>query len=466
MIELGLQRISRLLSNRPLPWKAVHVAGTNGKGSVCANVSEMLNTYNRSKWRQRSGHTVLRHGRFTSPHIIDRWDCISLSKDDRIETVSSSLFHEVETDLLKLNHQQVINASEFELLTATAFTVFTRSKLDLAVVETGMGGRLDATNILGQISEDHTDKGDIDMATFRPRPLVTAITKIGLDHQAFLGDTIEAIAHEKAGIMKPGVPVLYDRTNEPSVREVLKESALAMGFSRPMLDAYDPPGNEAPIQNLGPGQEPMHVATNGQLAFEATMYALISLGRISPPPNPTSEDQAAHAELIQDLSKAYQRAYTPGRLEKLHIKMSPGSSSKEMLLDGAHNTQSAEVLGEYVDAQRRTGQPVAWLLAASDSKDVKEMFQQLLQPNDKVFAVEFGPVDGMPWVKPMPGAQIVAAAKEVSPELQHVEDCGANIHAALQSAITAAGDGMLVAAGSLYLVGDVHRLKRDVLDRQ
>ena len=169
-----------------------------------------------------------------------------------MEIVSSSVFHEAEKDVRSFNKQQNIGASEFELLTATAFTIFTRFKLDLAVVETGMGGRLDATNILGHISNDHTAMENIDMATFRPSPLVTAITKIGLDHQAFLGDTIEAIAREKAGIMKPGVAVLYDRTNQPSVREVLKESAQAMGFSRAMLDAYDPPGKEAPIETPGP----------------------------------------------------------------------------------------------------------------------------------------------------------------------------------------------------------------------
>ncbi|KAK4610064.1 putative dihydrofolate synthetase [Fulvia fulva] len=459
MIELGLQRISRLLSKAPLPWKAVHVAGTNGKGSVCTYVSDMLNTYNRSKWRQRSGHAMLRHGRFTSPHLINRWDCISLSNEDEMKTVPKALFHDVEESVQSINKQHHIEASEFELLTATAFTIFTRSSLDLAVVETGMGGRLDATNILGQISTDHVNREGIDMATFRPRPLVTAITKIGLDHQAFLGDTIEAIAREKAGIMKPGVPVLYDRTNQPSVRQVLKESAQAMGFSRAMLDAYDPPGNDAPLQNLGPGQEPMHVATNGQLAFEATMYALISLGRISPSANPTPEDQAAHTELMQDLSKAYRQTRVPGRLERINIEVSSGSS-KEILLDGAHNAQSAGVLGQYVDAQRKAAQPVTWLLAASDTKDVKEMLQQLLQPGDKVCAVEFGPVDGMPWVKPMAVAQITAAAKQVVPELQHAQECGTDVRGALQSAIAAAGDdGLVVAAGSLYLVGDIHRLQ-------
>ena len=132
MIELGLARISTLLRHTPQPWKAIHVAGTNGKGSICAYLSAMLNA---------SG---VRCGRFTSPHLIDRWDCITIND----ETVRESIFKDAESLVLGRNSTEKIGASEFELLTATAFEVFAKEKIEMGVIEVGLGGRLDATNAM------------------------------------------------------------------------------------------------------------------------------------------------------------------------------------------------------------------------------------------------------------------------------------------------------------------------------
>ena len=131
MIELGLQRISRLLQANDLRWKAIHVAGTNGKGSICAYISAMLN----------AGYAV---GRFTSPHLIDRWDCISIKG----QPVSSKQFFEKEQQISQRNQAQNIGASEFERLTTAAFELFSENGVQIAVVEVGLGGRLDATNVL------------------------------------------------------------------------------------------------------------------------------------------------------------------------------------------------------------------------------------------------------------------------------------------------------------------------------
>src|SRR4051812_42901739 len=130
MIELGLGRISRLLRHTPQPWKAIHVSGTNGKGSICAYLSAMLHA---------SG---VRCGRFTSPHLIDRWDCITIDE----QPVRESIFREAEALVMKRNEVEKIEASEFELLTATAFEVFYKEKVEMGVIEVGLGGRLDATN--------------------------------------------------------------------------------------------------------------------------------------------------------------------------------------------------------------------------------------------------------------------------------------------------------------------------------
>jgi len=192
MIELGLSRISQLVKYTPLTWKAIHIAGTNGKGSVASYLSSLLK---RGK---------IRTGRFTSPHLIDRWDCIVIDE----ETVAKPVFDLVESEVKARNGKYNIGASEFELLTATAFGIFNRHRVDVGVVEVGLGGRLDATNVL--TAED---------------VIVSIITKIGIDHQAVLGDTLGEIATEKGGIIKKGVPFLVDSTNPPEVLAALEACA-------------------------------------------------------------------------------------------------------------------------------------------------------------------------------------------------------------------------------------------------
>ena len=121
MIELGLGRISRLLRHTSQPWSAIHVAGTNGKGTICAYLSAMLHA---------SG---VRSGRFTSPHLIDRWDCITINE----QAVQESVFQEAEDLVLKRNQIEEIGASKFELLTATAFEVLAQEKIEMGVIAAG-----------------------------------------------------------------------------------------------------------------------------------------------------------------------------------------------------------------------------------------------------------------------------------------------------------------------------------------
>lgn len=372
-----------------------------------------------------------------------------------MEVVKSGLFHEIEREVLERNRSLGIGASEFELLTATAFEIFTRSRLDVAVIETGMGGRLDATNILGQpvLGEDGKRK-DIDGATFRPAPLVTAITKVGLDHQGFLGDTIEAIAREKAGIFKPNIPVTWDTTNLDSVQDVFREAAQKTSSESFFLRT--PGVNSA-------NDVPDHVQSNMNVAYAATQKALSDLGKVNDRSRISRSETEAFDMLYRDMATAHQRVVFPGRLECVDISGLTGRS-RLALLDGAHNAQSAEVLGQEVGKLRNKSdgaQSVTWLVAASDTKDVKEILRSLVQEQDSILTVEFGPVDGMPWVKPMNASAIVAAAKELVPSLQTARACGSDIHAALRAAAEESQDGHLIIAGSLYLVGDIHRLLRN-----
>ncbi|OGM44345.1 dihydrofolate synthetase Fol3 [Aspergillus bombycis] len=411
MIELGLSRISRLLQQTPLTWKSIHIAGTNGKGSISAYLSHLLT----------SGG--IRCGRFTSPHLIDRWDCITIGES----VVQESLFRQIEEEI-KLRDQTLgIGASEFELLTATAFEIFNHERVDIGVVEVGMGGRLDATNILNNV-------------------LVSVIAKIGLDHQSLLGDTLEEITREKAGILKRGVPCVVDGTNLPAalstIEERIKELDIDAIYTRP-----DAPDEHSPMlsqlfQQLDP--QP-HQRANMCCAISALKLAL---RRVRP-------DLKADS-LVSQLS----RVEWPGRLQE--IVLSPMvARTDSVLLDGAHNSQSAEVLGQYVDRKLRPqGSPVTWVIAASRGKDITSLFHPIIKAGDNVATTAFGPVDGMPWVKANDPQELASSVQSIS-AIGDVKSFDHDILAAINWASSKANGGPMVIAGSLYLVSDVLRHLRE-----
>lgn len=475
MIELGLERISRLLSRTHLPWRAIHVAGTNGKGSICVYISGMLEAYNNSDFRKSHNKPILRHGRFTSPHLIDRWDCISINQ----KTVSPALFHEIEKKVFRRNLTEKINASKFELLTATAFEIFTHENVDIGVIEVGMGGGLDATNILGVPVK--TEDPSTDPVT-RATPLVTAIAKIGLDHQSFLGTSLEAIAATKAGILKHRVPFVYDSSNPREVIETFKSRARWEGAVMPSIEALVAASPELsqtlahtlPASNVATlgildhettGDVPTHTRHNTSVALQATILALRKL-------NPDiTEDVSRDQSLLLDLLSVPTQTTFPGRLQNLNISSLTGRTSP-ILLDGAHNAQSAAVLAEAVTRLRSSHESgdakVTWVLAASDSKNIHELLQPLLRAGDQFCAVEFGPVDGMPWVKAMAAEKVAAAAMDVLREkgdsCNDSDDVnvafGRDVVGGLRQASKLANEGPMVIAGSLYLVGSVLRALR------
>ncbi|KAH8685613.1 Mur ligase [Tricladium varicosporioides] len=407
MIELGLARVSRLLQQTPQPWRAIHVAGTNGKGSICAYLSAMLHA---------SG---VRCGRYNSPHLIDRWDCIAIDE----QPVQESIFRKAEEVIMKRNQAKEIRASEFELLTATAFEVFAQEKVEMGVIEVGLGGRLDATNVVRNKA-------------------VTVISKIGLDHQSFLGNTIEEIAREKAGIMQPGVPCVVDKSNSPAIQKVIEDYANEIGTDVILSSTESSFLDELSLENFEP-----HQWENLACAYTAFHLAYVNLE--SP---------------LHRLAPAIQGLNWPGRLQTLDIRSVTGRGEL-VLLDGAHNVQSAEALGAYVNSRLRKGaNKVTWVLAASQGKDMVEILKPLLQQGDCVAAIEFGPVDGMPWIQAMPTTEILAAASSCGIDPAYVHDASLNLSDALRWGATVAQGGPLVIAGSLYLVSDVLRLLRNVQD--
>ena len=410
MIQPGLARIGRLLQHTPITWRAVHVAGTNGKGSVCAYISAMLRA------------AGVRTGRFTSPHLIDRWDCITIN--DCI--VEESKFRRAEEAVKTRDLHASIKASEFELLTATAFEIFHQENVNVGVVEVGLGGREDATNII-------------------QNPLVTVITKIGKDHQSLLGDTIEEIARHKAGIMKRGVPCVVDATNSPDVLEVLELTAHEVDAGT-LLRIPHRGREESKVLELffqGRDLEP-HQRINLSLAFWAAEQAL---------------RQAKPSAQISSLLPEMEYVAWPGRLQTLDIERLTGRK-EPIILDGAHNAQSAQVLGSFVNHKIRIAdQPVTWMIAVSAGKDLQELLVRLLKPGDNVLAVAFGPVDGMPWVSPVEPGRILDQARRFG-VFNSLQNAGHNVNNALSQAVRIAEGGPLVVGGSLYLISDVLRLLR------
>ncbi|KAL3481577.1 Mur ligase [Aspergillus californicus] len=411
MIELGLSRISRLLQQTPLFWKAIHIAGTNGKGSISAYLSHLLH----------SGG--VRCGRFTSPHLIDRWDCITIGE----RVVKESLFRQIE-ERVKLRDKTLgIGASEFELLTATAFEIFNHEQVEVGVVEVGMGGRLDATNILNNV-------------------LVSVIAKIGLDHQAFLGSTIEDIAREKAGILKPGVTCVIDGTNCPEAIGAVEARIKELSLDAILVYPNTPDIRLPSLANLF---QQLDLQTHQKANMSCATAALIAaLPRVRPGLDVDT--------LVPQLSSVQ----WPGRLQS--IVLEPLTVRKEpVLLDGAHNAQSAEVLGEFVDRKlRSSGKNVTWVIAASHGKDVRQLFHSVIKGNDDVATTTFGPVDGMPWVKAADPEDLSSCVRDIS-SIGEVQSFSSDTLGAIDWACTRANGNPVVIAGSLYLVSDVLRLLRE-----
>ncbi|KAJ8123660.1 hypothetical protein ONZ43_g437 [Nemania bipapillata] len=403
MIELGLARITALLKNTPQTWKAIHVAGTNGKGSICAYLNAML----------RANRVSC--GRFTSPHLVDRWDCITINDS----AVSENKFRHFEALVKKRNEEQRLEASEFELLTATAFEIFEAEKVEFGVIEVGLGGRLDATNVLKQKT-------------------VTIISKIGLDHQAFLGNTLEEIALQKAGIIRPQVPCVVDASNSPSVLEVIRSHADSLGARVKNAEVPSTGFGGMLSEQLEP-----HQRQNLLCAYEAFHIAY-----------------PGHGVSMNELLGIGANAVWPGRLQSISIGKITGRA-EPILLDGAHNPQSAEVLSAFVEKRLRVhGKPITWVLAASAGKDISEILKILLRDGDNVTAVEFGPVDGMPWVKPTSSATILQTIDKINILTTTRQDARTDIRAGLNSANKISENGPLVVAGSLYLVSDMLKLLR------
>lgn len=195
-IKPGLERISMLLSSLGNPQekiKTVHIAGTNGKGSTSTHIANILTA---------AGHKT---GLYTSPYVLSFCERIQIDGESISEEKLSKTVTKVQKEIFKLNEKGIV-ITEFEAITAVAFLYFYEEKCDFAVIEVGLGGRFDATNVLSS-------------------PKASVITSISLDHTKILGDTLPQIAFEKCGIIKEGVPVVTSANQNSEVLSVIKQTA-------------------------------------------------------------------------------------------------------------------------------------------------------------------------------------------------------------------------------------------------
>lgn len=311
-IKFGLENTKKLLSMLGEPqesFKSVHIAGTNGKGSTAAVMAAILKS---------AGH---RTGLFTSPHLVSFTERIRINDKEIKQDDVIALTGEIREAAEKAD----VSPTFFEVATVMAFVYFKRNLVDRAVIETGMGGRLDATNVI--------------------RPEVTVITSIAEDHKEFLGGSIEEIAREKAGIIKQGVPVVT-AGQEPAAMDVIKKQAMENGSAlyaagedfttmikteEPFRTCFDYLSESLSIDNLVIPLAGTHQAINASLAIKA--FELVTDGS---------------GENIKDIIKRSLWLTWPGRLELI---------APDILIDGAHNPQAAQALADTLKRNFLKGGP-------------------------------------------------------------------------------------------------------------
>jgi dihydrofolate synthase / folylpolyglutamate synthase len=403
-MKLGLGTIGRLAEALGHPERAypvVHIAGTNGKGSVAAMMSTALTA---------AGH---RAGRYTSPHLVRVEERAAI--DGR--SVSPAAFDRAlarvraAATALATDHQPTY----FEITTAASFEIFRDAAVDVAVIEVGLGGRYDATNIVA--------------------PAVTVITSIDFDHEAHLGTTLEAIAGEKAGIVKPGVPVVAGHLPPSALGVVRRAASLAHA---PLTEADE--AGEVTTRHAGNGRVEVHIRTRrgeygpallglrGRHQAQNAAVAVLALEAcgergIGAPPE----------AIVRGLAEAR----WPARLDLIDL------GGRSLLVDGAHNASGAQALADYLRETYPAGLPLVFGVMAD-----KALLTMLtaLSPSARPLILTRAP--GRRAADPETLAEVARALAD-PPEVIVERDVSRALELAWQRGNVA------VVAGSLYLAGDV-----------
>ncbi|MGE0131694.1 MAG: folylpolyglutamate synthase/dihydrofolate synthase family protein [Blastocatellales bacterium] len=447
-MKLGLDSVralARALGNPQKKFPAIHIAGTNGKGSTAAMTASILRS------------AGLRAGLYTSPHLVSITERIRVDQQEIAPDEFARLATEVRAASDQLVADGVLQAPPtfFEQVTMIGFLYFAEKKIDLAVLEVGLGGRLDATNIC--------------------QPVVTAITPIGFDHQQYLGDTLAAIAGEKAGIVKSGVPVVIAPQHDEAMKAII---ARCEELNAPMISTSDQFDAEAAddAENIGryrfryrtPRDEyaaqlslrGRHQITNALAAIHIAEQLRIAGFDIPPP------------AIVEGLSKAE----WPGRLEMIRVSPSQAPLLPPVLLDGAHNAAGARVLRDFLDehfsskspgyaslpaclapmtdrlresstleAMRTQGIPITIVFGAMADKAISEISEILFPVARQIIATRIANPRAAD-----PSAIADAANRDVV--------CLENMSEAMDEALRITPQhGLICVCGSLFLVGEVRQ---------
>lgn len=365
-VQLGLERMEQLLDRLGHPQQGIpviHVAGTNGKGSVCALLSHVLHA---------AGYRV---GRYISPHLISWRERIWVDGAWIPLQTWQQILWEL-SQVLQTYPPDQDPPTQFEVATAAAWIYFRQQQVDWVVLEVGLGGRLDATNV------------GID-------PKVSIITSIGWDHWQRLGHSLELIAGEKAGICKPGVPVITAPQVE-SVLRVLETKAAAKASPLQIVT----PAEWVDPQQIRWRDQVYPLPLRGDVQLINSALALTAIERLQ---------QQGWPIPFTAVQTGFSHTHWPGRLQIIHLQGQP------ILLDGAHNGPSAQALRQFID-QHLQGS-VTWLIGILSTKDVEGILQVLLRPGDSVITL---PVASHMACDP---DDLATLAQQIQPQLEHCQSC-------------------------------------------
>jgi dihydrofolate synthase/folylpolyglutamate synthase len=393
----GLERIQTLLTELGNPERAqrfIHVAGTNGKGSTCAMIASVLRS------------AGFRTGLYTSPHLIEPTERIQIDGDPITPATFARTFETVHAAAEKLVSEERIDAhpSYFETVTAMAFVLF-RERCDISVIEVGLGGRLDATNVI--------------------TPELCVITPIAYDHESFLGNTLELIAAEKAGILKPDVPVILARQN--AIAEAVIQNR-ANELNCEITRTADAQLSEVEVSarqsSFCLNAIPYECRLPGRHQIENATAAILACKSLN---LPTPAIQAG-----------IKSAQWPGRLE--FISRNPG-----FVLDGAHNPAGAAALAAYI-REFRGNHPVWLVYGAMRDKAIDEVTAQLFPLADRLILT----------APKYPRSLRPEAILDVTGHPNAV--ITATVPQAIEIARTAPRDAIVFFTGSLFLIGEARGL--------
>ena len=422
--RLGLENVSRLLDilgNPHRDLRIIHVAGTNGKGSTCSFINSML-IY--------QGYNV---GLYTSPYLEEfneriKINNVNISDEDLAQSVSR-----VSDAIGQMIEEGCDHPTEFEIITACAFLYFRDRDVDFAVIEVGLGGRLDATNVC--------------------IPLVSAITSISMDHMEYLGDTLARIAFEKGGIIKNKRPVvLYQQSDEVEsvISSICSERYSELFITENDKIEYISEGMSSQSVNLevmGHFYSGIEISLPGRHQARNLAVALSVLRLLEISSDISQVDTEA-------LYRSIRETRWPGRMEV--IKTEPLT-----IIDGAHNPDGAAILSESVD-RYLVGKKINLVFGMLRDKDILSVAKLLAVRADRIIITEPESPRAASSAE-VHGIILEALRGEDVPDITEIPD----IEEAVRHAQSMAGDGeAVIYAGSLYMIGRVRSLLRKMYDIQ